>query len=390
MMIKSYHDAVVYIKEHGMRNFLSGFNQTTHSKVNPSVPVLMNKRVKNMKANGNNGVVKNNFDHSQQIPVPKEDMGKVYATTSPSSINDLVLDIKDVDWETKVPKEYNGYYFPYCTNNIITRLKIGRNIFISGPVGCGKSEMVTKLADLYKQKVIRVNLSVGTTEGHLIGKFIANSGSTKFIYGIVPLCMKNGWWLLLDEIDYAQPEHLAILQPILEGDNLLISQNENEEIIPHPNFRVFATANTKGRGDETQSYVGTNFLNIAFLDRWSIFELTYTDFESKIIDKMMPDKTLANQLNTFFGIVRKAISEGELANIQFSTRRLIHVLEMLSVGESFRDVMEYEIFSRYDSHEVEIIKEFAYDIWDRDYYFNKSWNIGQEHYIKPETEVATF
>lgn len=291
-----------------------------------------------------------------------------------------------IDYDVKAPREMCGYFFPQYTQNILTRVKIGRNVLLTGQTGTGKSEFVLKLAKLLKQRVIRVNLSIGTTEGHLVGKFVAKDGSTQFVYGIVPVAMKLGWWLLLDEIDYAQPEHLAVLQPILEGDNLLIVQNENEEVKPHPNFRIFATANTKGRGDETQSYVGTNFLNMAFLDRWSIFELEYTKQEPKIVERILnKDEKLAAQLNQFFTLLRSAIDNGELNNMAFSTRRLEQVAEMLAFGEPLKDVLEYELFSRYDKHEIEIMREFAYEVWDRTHYLSGNWAIGEKHFTPPVT-----
>lgn len=284
-----------------------------------------------------------------------------------------------VNYDVEVPKHLDGYYFPKFTNNILARVKFGRNIFVTGPTGTGKSEFVIHLAKLLGQRVIRVNLSVGTTEGHLVGKFVAKNGTTEFIYGILPIAMKNGWWLLLDEVDYAQPEHLSVLQPVLEGDNLLIVQNENEEIIPHENFRVFATANTKGRGDESQSYTGTNVLNMAWLDRWSVFEMEYTEFEKDIVHTILgKDPKLADQVFHYFEMLRKALNDGQLINTAFSTRRMQQVCEMLAIGEELRDVIKFELVYRYDTHEGQIVQEFAKDIWDQSHYL-RGWKIGDDH-----------
>ena len=288
--------------------------------------------------------------------------------------------IQRVEYNVEIPRHLHGYYFPKYTGNILTRVALGRNILITGPTGTGKSEFVVHLAELVHQKVIRVNLSVGTTEGHLVGKFIAKNGSTEFIDGILPLAMKNGWWLLLDEVDCAQPEHLAVMQSVLEGDSLLIVQNENEEVVPHENFRVFATANTKGRGDESQSYTGTNVLNMAWLDRWSIFEMNYTEFEKDIVRTILnKDAKLANQVMTYFEMLRKIVDSGQLLNTAFSTRRMQQVCEMLAMGEPLRDVLKFEVECRYSSSEAGIIAEVAADIWEKQTYMSKAWKIGMEH-----------
>lgn len=249
----------------------------------------------------------------------------------------------------------------------------------------GKSELVQKLAKFFDVKVMRINFNIGTTEQHMIGKFVVKDGHTQFIYGIIPLAMRHGWWVLLDEIDYAQPEHLSALQAVLEGNSLMIAQNENEEIHPHENFRIFATGNTKGRGDESQSYTGTNFLNMAFLDRWSVFELDYTKEEAKICSEYIQDPILVDQLMQYFKLLRKAADpkEGELGNVSFSTRRIIQICEVLSLGESLKDAMTYELWSRYDEHEVHVMEELAYDVWEREHYF-KGWKLGMEHAPEPK------
>lgn len=293
--------------------------------------------------------------------------------------------VAKINYGKKMPKQFDGYYFPNSIGNMVTRISIGRNVYLQGKAGTGKSELVQKLAKFFNVKVMRINFNIGTTEQHMIGKFVVKDGHTQFIYGIIPLAMRHGWWVLLDEIDYAQPEHLSALQAVLEGNSLMIAQNENEEIHPHENFRIFATGNTKGRGDESQSYTGTNFLNMAFLDRWSVFELDYTKEEAKICSEYIQDPILIDQLMQYFKLLRKAADpkEGELGNVSFSTRRIIQICEVLSLGESLKDAMTYELWSRYDEHEIHIMEELAYDVWEREHYF-KGWKLGMEHAPEPE------
>ena len=292
--------------------------------------------------------------------------------------------LESLDYTVKVPKQHKGYYCPNFVKNVSTRLSIGRNIFLAGPGGCGKTEFVYALADLYGTKVVRVNFNTGTTEQHLIGRMIAKAGATEFIYGLVPLAMKNGWWIVFDEIDYAMPEHLSVLQPVLEGNPLMVTQNVGEEIVPHENFRMFATANTKGRGDESQGYVGTNFLNMAFLDRWSIFEMEYSKEEPSIAAAVLQqDDTLVLKLVQYFELLRKAAYGGELNNAIFSTRRMIQVCEALAAGESLKEALTYELWSRYDKHEVDVMKECAADVFDREHYLTGKWVVGMEHFVAP-------
>lgn len=288
---------------------------------------------------------------------------------------------KKINYKVGIPQSHEGYYFPDFTEAILNRVAIGRNCFLAGPSGVGKTKLVVALADLLDVKLVRINFNVGTTEQHMIGRWIVKDGETVFVHGIVPLAMKYGWWILFDEIDYAMPEHMAILQPVLEGESLMIPQNANEEVIPHENFRVFATGNTKGRGDESQSYCGTSNLNLAFLDRWSIFEMGYTKKEYQILTNVIKDEILAEQIMTYFELLRKALVDGSLINAVFSTRRIEQLAEALEFGEPLAMALEYEIFSRYDKHEVDLLKELAYDIWDKTHYM-RGWKIGDPHLPK--------
>jgi len=51
--------------------------------------------------------------------------------------------------------------------------------------------------------------------------------------------LKNGNWVLLDEINLAEGEVLQKLMPIFEGESLiLIERGKIEEVVRHKDFRV--------------------------------------------------------------------------------------------------------------------------------------------------------
>lgn len=303
---------------------------------------------------------------------------------------------KPIDFTTlaKMPNVYENYYFPDFKNHVITRIIKNRPIYLSGPAGSGKSDMIAKMAKFAGVNFIRINFYVGITESQLVGKFTVKDSQTKFVYGYLPLAMKHGWWVLLDEIDYAQPENLAILQPILEGNPLVVVQNEGEVINPHPNFRVFSTGNTKGRGDESNSYSGTNFLNASFMDRFSVFEMEYTSKEIDIVQSIVGDADLSEKIMQMFKLFRKASDGGDVINSTFSTRRLIQFSEALRDGDYLIDALKYEVLSRYNSYESNTLYEIAADVFDRDHYFKK-WKLGMPHHsaktietpVVPESEI---
>src|SRR5205085_12214101 len=54
-------------------------------------------------------------------------------------------------------------------------------------------------------------------------------------------------------------------------------------ILPHPNFRLFSTANTVGLGDTTGLYHGTQQINQGQMDRWNIVAtLNYLPHDAEV------------------------------------------------------------------------------------------------------------
>ena len=285
-----------------------------------------------------------------------------------------------------LPKVIEGFYMPDFTDSLVARVRYKRNVLITGMTGCGKSDMIEKMAKAYEIPCVRINFSSGTSEGDLLGKFVIKNGETVFADGYIPLAMKNGWWVILDEVDYAQPEHISCLQAVLEGKALVNIKNEGEIVEPHARFRVFATANTKGRGDMTDSYNGTNFLNIAFLDRWTIFEMNYTKKEKDIAKAIIGDDIMAGKLIDLFNLLRQSVKNNDLNNASFSTRRLIQTCEALKMGDSLNDAIQYEILNRYHEEEVNIITEYINDVVDNTFYIKGNWKLGMDHF-KPQQTV---
>ena len=148
-------------------------------------------------------------------------------------------------------------------------------LFLSGPTGCGKTSAVFEVAARLGWPLESVTLSQKSEVSDLIGAHILDHGQLRFSYGPLTRAMLYGEILLLNEIDLMSPGELAALNDVLEGRALTISANNGEVVKPHPCFRVVATANSKGQGDESGSYHGVKLQNQAFLDRWRFCEVGY-------------------------------------------------------------------------------------------------------------------
>lgn len=204
---------------------------------------------------------------------------------------------------------------------------------IVGPSGCGKTSLVRALAAIVNAPCRRVNMKNDMRSSHLLGEKVVDldlaTGAQMVLWrdGVLPEAMRRGQWLLVDEIDVCPPGILMVMQSVLEaGHPLCLAENHGEIVPAHPDFRIFATANTLGHGDETGLYAGTQVLNEATLDRFIItVQQSYLqpDREAEVVSaKASLPADLAIRLVEIATLIRAGAGRDECA-CTFSTRRLI-------------------------------------------------------------------
>ena len=160
-------------------------------------------------------------------------------------------------------------------------------LFITGLSGNGKTHSVEQACATLQRECVRVNITIETDEDDLIGGFRLVDGNTVWHDGPVVEALKRGAVLLLDEIDLASNK-IMCLQSLLEGNGVYLKKI-NEYVKPAPGFNVVATANTKGKGDDSGNFIGTNILNEAFLERFAVtFQQDYPTpaVETKILSRV--------------------------------------------------------------------------------------------------------
>lgn len=247
----------------------------------------------------------------------------------------IMAELSEQD-QAQVPEHDENYRFwnKEALEAAATAIELDLNLLMVGPTGCGKTSMVEELGALVNHPVKRVNLDGDVRSSDFLGQMMivvepeTNQTVTEWVDGVLPQAMRNGWWLILDEMDAAPAPILMTLQAVLEnGHRLTLKENGGETIKAHPNFRVIATANTLGRGDESGLYVGTNVLNEATLDRFGIvIEYGYAPVnqEAAIIRvKTGVDAATAKAMCDVAKKVRDGRDNDE-CTCTFSTRRILN------------------------------------------------------------------
>ena len=225
---------------------------------------------------------------------------------------------------------------PFNDIKTIIKANLFYPTFITGLSGNGKTFSVEQACAQLRRELIRVNITIETDEEDLIGGFRLVDGNTVWHNGPVIEALERGAVLLLDEIDLASNKILC-LQSILEGKGVFLKKI-GKFVHPAPGFNVIATANTKGKGSDDGRFIGTNILNEAFLERFTVtFEQDYPapSVETKILGKVasslkVDDKDFCKRLVDWGDIIRKTFYDGGIDEI-ISTRRLVHILHAYSI-----------------------------------------------------------
>jgi len=146
-------------------------------------------------------------------------------------------------------------------------VRLGQPCLVEGETATSKTSAVLYLAALVGQPVVRLNLNGQTDVSELVGRYVPEGAGWRFQEGLVPTAMRRGWWLILDEVNLAEPAVLERLNPALErSPSLIITEGDGARLGPggapvHPAFRVFATMNPA-------EYQGRSALSPAWRDRF--------------------------------------------------------------------------------------------------------------------------
>lgn len=254
-----------------------------------------------------------------------------------------------------VPAKASGYvpFGHFADVRMIIKSRKFYPTYVTGLSGNGKTMMIEQIAAQENRELVRANITKETDEDDLIGGFRLIDGKTIWQNGPVIVAMERGAILLLDEVDLGDAK-LMCLQPILEGKPVYLKKI-NRVVHPAPGFNILATANTKGKGSDDGRFIGTNVMNEAFLERFSItFEQEYPPLktETKILNNVLgnsgiEDKDFAEKLVNWADMIRKAFYDGAVSDI-ISTRRLVHICEAYAIFGQDREKAIKLCLNRFD------------------------------------------
>jgi len=270
----------------------------------------------------------------------------------------------------RVPDIDLSYLFDFRTTMaILSGFANDWRVLISGFHGTGKSTHIEQVAARLNWPCLRINLDSHVSRIDLIGKdaIVLRDGKqvTEFQDGILPWAYQRNVALVFDEYDAGRPDVMFVIQRVLEASGQLTLLDQSRVIKPHPSFRFFATANTVGLGDTTGLYHGTQQINQAQMDRWSVTTiLNYLPPEHEIevvLAKALhlqddAGKKLVAQMVSLAGLTRNAFKNGDLATVM-SPRTVITWTQNLTFFKDVGLALELAFVNKCDPAERALVGE---------------------------------
>lgn len=141
-------------------------------------------------------------------------------------------------------------------------------LLLEGPPGGGKTSLISALAAEAGFSFIRVNLSETTEISDLAGSDAPGSLPGVFTFREGPLvkAMRQGSWLLLDELNLASQSVLEGLNSVLDHRRELYVPEVKETVRAHSSFRLFGAQNPASEGGGRRG-LPKSFLN-RFIKVW--------------------------------------------------------------------------------------------------------------------------
>jgi cobaltochelatase CobS len=273
--------------------------------------------------------------------------------------------------DAHVPEIDPAYRFnPEVTLAILAGFTHNRRVLVQGLHGTGKSTHIEQVAARLNWPCVRVNLDGHIGRLDLVGKdtIVLKEGKqiTAFQEGIVPWALQRPVALVFDEYDAGRPEVMFVIQRILERDGKLTLLDQNKVLTPHPGFRLFATSNTVGLGNLNGLYHGTQMLNHAQVDRWSVVTtLDYLPLEEELEIVLArvpafntPDgRARVASMVAVAGLTRKGFAVGDLSTLM-SPRTVITWAENCGIFVSTEQAFRVSFLNKCDPAERPLIAEY--------------------------------
>ncbi|NLK77190.1 MAG: MoxR family ATPase [Clostridiales bacterium] len=245
------------------------------------------------------------------------------------------------------------YYGKDIWEQALTALLCGENLLLAGSKATGKNVLAENLATAFGRPRYNISFHINMDATYMIGTDTFQNGQVTFRPGPVYQCATDGGFCILDEINMARNEALAVLHSVLDFRRM-IDVPGYQQISLHEATRFIATMN--------YGYAGTRELNEALASRFVIIQTPEISEENlnNLLVRSFPklQKKYREQFVALFIDINKKCENGELTMKALDLRGLLDALKLMEAGLAPRTALDMGITNKtFDSCEQEVIRD---------------------------------
>ena len=255
--------------------------------------------------------------------------------------------------EYRVSQPKYRYYGTDIWNKALTALLAGENILLVGPKATGKNVLAENLSAVFRRPEWNVSFYLNTDASSLIGTDTFKDGAVVFRQGPIYKCAVRGGFGILDEINMAKNESLAVLHATLDFRRI-IDVPGYDRIELSPCTRFIATMN--------HGYAGTRELNEALASRFMVINMPIISRENlaKLLKSQFEElkDDYANLLAELFEDIRKKCDSSEISTKPLDLRGLMSSVSLVANGLSMGQALELGIINKsFDDFERQLVTD---------------------------------
>ena len=255
----------------------------------------------------------------------------------------------------RIPTPRFKYYGRDIWELAITAILAGENLLLVGPKATGKNVLAENLSAVFARPEWDVSFYLNTDASSLIGTDTFKNGEVSFRKGPICACAEAGGFGVLDEINMAKNESLAVLHATLDFRRI-IDVPGYSRIRLAPATRFIATMN--------YGYAGTRELNEALASRFMVINMPViagADLEKLLLQQypaLKPD--CAAQLTALFEEIRRKCESSEISTKALDLRGLLAAVKLVSQGLSMHEALTVAIINKsFDEFERTLVEDLV-------------------------------
>ena len=254
---------------------------------------------------------------------------------------------------SRVPRPRYHYYGKEVWEAAVAAILCGENLLLAGSKATGKNVLAENLAQVFGRPAWDVSFHVNMDAASLIGMDTFENGQVTFRPGPIYLCARYGGFGVLDEINMAKNEALAVLHAALDFRRS-IDVPGYDRVEVHPAARFIGTMN--------YGYAGTRELNEALTSRFAVIQVPAIDGGNleRLLTEEFPtlEKKYREQFVQLFLDLQKKCENAEISSKALDLRGMLDALRLIRKGLRAGAALDMGITNKaFDSYEQGLIRD---------------------------------